>query len=357
VNVDVVVEVELDVAEDEIVPDEDEVGATQPDEVEIVSAEPVSRETSAELRDELAATIPDAGADTPLAQTLAQDTRRRIALTGRRLPSPPSTRVLTVANQKGGVGKTTTTVNVAAALAQSGLKVLVIDLDPQGNASTALGVDHHAEVPSVYDVLVDGKAFAEVIVPCPTVDGLFCAPATIDLAGAEIELVSMVAREMRLMRALNDHLATTDLDYVLIDCPPSLGLLTINAFVAASEVFIPIQCEYYALEGLSQLLKNIELIRGHLNPGLHVSTILLTMYDGRTRLSSQVADEVRTHFPDQVLRTSVPRSVRVSEAPSFGETVMTYDPTSSGALSYLEAAGELAVRGAATTAAEKEGAR
>ena len=323
----------------------------------VIEASPVSRETSAELREELVATIPEAGSDTPLTQTLAQDARRRIALTGRRLPSPPSTRVLTVANQKGGVGKTTTTVNIAAALAQSGLKVLVVDLDPQGNASTALGVDHHAEVPSVYDVLVDGKAFAEVIVPCPTVEGLFCAPATIDLAGAEIELVSMVAREMRLGRALNDHLATTDLDYVLIDCPPSLGLLTINAFVAAAEVFIPIQCEYYALEGLSQLLKNIELIRGHLNPGLHVSTILLTMYDGRTRLSSQVADEVRSHFPDQVLRTSVPRSVRVSEAPSFGETVMTYDPTSSGALSYLEAAGELAVRGAATTSAEKEGAR
>jgi chromosome partitioning protein len=297
------------------------------------------------MREELAASIPEAGDDTPLAQSLAQDTRRRLALTGRLFPAPPATRVLTVANQKGGVGKTTTTVNIAAALAQSGLKVLVIDLDPQGNASTALGVDHHAEVPSVYDVLVDGKAFAEVVVPCPTVEGLFCAPATIDLAGAEIELVSMVAREMRLGRALANHLRETDLDYVLIDCPPSLGLLTINAFVAASEVFIPIQCEYYALEGLSQLLKNIELIRGHLNPDLRVSTILLTMYDGRTRLSSQVADEVRTHFPDQVLRTSVPRSVRVSEAPSFGETVMTYDPTSSGALSYLEAAGELADRG------------
>ena len=307
----------------------------------------VSRETPTDVREELAATIPDAGDDTPLAQTLAQDARRRIALTGRRFPAPPATRVLTVANQKGGVGKTTTTVNVAAALAQSGLKVLVIDLDPQGNASTALGVDHHPEVPSVYDVLVDGKAFADVIVPCPTVEGLFCAPATIDLAGAEIELVSLVAREMRLARALTAHLEATDLDYVLIDCPPSLGLLTVNAFVAASEVFIPIQCEYYALEGLSQLLKNIELIRGHLNPGLHVSTILLTMYDGRTRLSSQVADEVRAHFPDQVLRTTVPRSVRVSEAPSFGETVMTYDPTSSGALSYLEASGELADRGAA----------
>jgi chromosome partitioning protein len=318
----------------------------------------VSRETTAaEMRDVLAASIPEAGADTPLAQSLAADTRRRLALTGRQLPAPPATRVLTVANQKGGVGKTTTTVNIAAALAQSGLKVLVVDLDPQGNASTALGVDHHAEVPSVYDVLVDGKAFAEVVVPCPTVEGLFCAPATIDLAGAEIELVSMVAREMRLGRALATHLRETDLDYVLIDCPPSLGLLTINAFVAASEVFIPIQCEYYALEGLSQLLKNIELIRAHLNPDLHVSTILLTMYDGRTRLSSQVADEVRTHFPDQVLRTSVPRSVRVSEAPSFGETVMTYDPTSSGALSYLEAAGELADRGAVTPAATEEDER
>jgi chromosome partitioning protein len=322
-----------------------------------VSDDHVSRETPADLREELVSNIPEAGDDTPLAQTLAQDARRRLALAGRQFLAPTSTRVLTVANQKGGVGKTTTTVNVAAALAQSGLKVLVIDLDPQGNASTALGIDHHAEVPSVYDVLVDGKAFAEVIVPCPTVEGLYCAPATIDLAGAEIELVSLVAREMRLGRALADHLATSDLDYVLIDCPPSLGLLTINAFVAASEVFIPIQCEYYALEGLSQLLKNIELIRGHLNPGLHVSTILLTMYDGRTRLSSQVADEVRSHFPDQVLRTTVPRSVRVSEAPSFGETVMTYDPASSGALSYLEAAGELADRGAARTTAEEASAR
>jgi chromosome partitioning protein len=334
---------------------------------------PVSRETAAhvalgevapaaepriDVREELAATIPDAGADTPLAQTLAEDARRRIALAGRRLPPPPATRVLTVANQKGGVGKTTTAVNVAAALAQSGLTVLVIDLDPQGNASTALGIEHHSEVPSVYDVIVDGKALAEVVVPCPTVDGLYCAPATIDLAGAEIELVAMVAREMRLRRALADYLAATRLDYVLIDCPPSLGLLTINAFVAAPEVFIPIQCEYYALEGLSQLLKNIELIQAHLNPGLHVSTILLTMYDGRTRLSSQVADEVRSHFPDQVLRTTVPRSVRVSEAPSFGETVMTYDPTSSGALSYLEAAGELADRGAAMIIpAEKASAR
>lgn len=322
---------------------------SSPSEVAGSAAEaPVSRETDADRRQELVNTIPEAGVDTPLARSLAQDTRRRISLAGRQFPAPTQTRVLTVANQKGGVGKTTTTVNVAAALAQAGLKVLVVDLDPQGNASTALGIEHHTEVPSVYDVLVDGRSFADVITPCPTVDGLLCAPATIDLAGAEIELVSMVAREMRLARALTTHLASSDLDYVLIDCPPSLGLLTINAFVAASEVFIPIQCEYYALEGLSQLLKNIELIRSHLNPDLHVSTILLTMFDGRTRLSSQVADDVRSHFPEQVLRTTVPRSVRVSEAPSFGETVMTYDPTSSGALSYLEAASELADRGAPT---------
>jgi cellulose biosynthesis protein BcsQ len=298
-------------------------------------------------RDALAAAIPDAGDDTPLARDLADNARRRIQLTGRPFPKPAVPRVLTVANQKGGVGKTTTTVNVAAAMAQSGLQVLVVDLDPQGNASTALGIDHHAEVPSIYDVLVDGAPLLEVVQPCTTVPGLFCAPATIDLAGAEIELVSLVARESRLQRAIGAAVeAGHAYDYILIDCPPSLGLLTVNAMVAASEVFIPIQCEYYALEGLSQLLKNIELVRAHLNPPLHVSTILLTMYDGRTRLSAQVAEEVREHFPKEVLRTTVPRSVRVSEAPSFGETVMTYDPASSGALAYLEAAGEIADRGA-----------
>ena len=299
-------------------------------------------------REALVAALPTPGSDTPLARELAENARRRIQLTGRPFPKPVSPRVLTVANQKGGVGKTTTTVNVAAALAQAGLSVLVIDLDPQGNASTALGIDHHAEVPSIYDVLVDGTPMLEVVQPCSTVENLHCAPATIDLAGAEIELVSLVARESRLQKAIaaaaeQGH----SYDYILIDCPPSLGLLTVNAMVAASEVFIPIQCEYYALEGLSQLLKNIDLVKRHLNPALHVSTILLTMYDGRTRLSAQVADEVREHFPEQVLRTTVPRSVRVSEAPSFGETVMTYDPASSGALAYLEAAGELADRGAA----------
>src|SRR6476661_1726152 len=319
---------------------------------------PVSRETDPETdeRAALAEAIPMVDEDTPLAHQVAIDARRRISLAGKKFPKPSTTRVMTVSNQKGGVGKTTTTVNIAAALAQAGLRVLVIDIDPQGNASTALGIDHHADVPSVYDVLVDGKALADVIQECPDIKGLFCAPATIDLAGAEIELVSLVARETRMQRAIHAYIAETaehgkpTPDYVLIDCPPSLGLLTVNAFVAAQEVFIPIQCEYYALEGLSQLLKNIELIRNHLNPTLHVSTILLTMYDGRTRLSAQVADEVRTHFPDQVLRNTVPRSVRISEAPSHGQTVMTYDPNSSGALSYLGAAAELADRGAATAA-------
>jgi chromosome partitioning protein len=292
--------------------------------------------------------LPSVDDSTPLAVEVAEDARRRISLVGRPFPAPPRTRVLTVANQKGGVGKTTTTVNVAAAMAQAGLNVLVLDIDPQGNASTALGVPHHSEVPSLYDVVVEQRPLEEVVQACPDVPNLWCAPATIDLAGAEIELVSLVAREMRLQRALREyldglaHAGRPRIDYVFVDCPPSLSLLTVNAFVAADEVLIPIQCEYYALEGLSQLLKHVELIRGHLNPALHVSAILLTMYDGRTRLSSQVADEVRHHFTETVLRTTVPRSVRISEAPSYGQTVMTYDPASSGALSYLEAARELA---------------
>jgi chromosome partitioning protein len=222
--------------------------------------------------------------------------------------------------------------------------VLVVDLDPQGNASTALGIDHHAEVASIYDVLVEGKPLADVVQPVVDVEGLFCVPATIDLAGAEIELVSLVARESRLQRAIEVY--EQPLDFVLIDCPPSLGLLTVNALVAGREVLIPIQCEYYALEGLGQLLRNVDLVRAHLNPHLHVSTILLTMYDARTRLAAQVAEEVRTHFQKEVLRTAIPRSVRISEAPSYGQTVLTYDPGSSGALSYLEAAREIAMRGA-----------
>jgi chromosome partitioning protein len=259
-------------------------------------------------------------------------------------PRPTVARRLVVANQKGGVGKTTTTVNVAAAMAQHGLKVLVIDLDPQGNASTAFGIDHHADIPSIYDALVNDLPLAEAAIPVAALPGLVCIPATIDLAGAEIELVSVVARESRLKRALAGFEA--EFDYILIDCPPSLGLLTVNALVAGDEVFIPIQCEYYALEGLGQLLRNVELVRAHLNPELHVSTILLTMYDARTRLADQVAQEVRDHFGAQVLGVTVPRSVRISEAPGFGQTVVTYDPLSRGATAYIEAAREIAERGA-----------
>ncbi|AXJ11740.1 chromosome partitioning protein [Arthrobacter sp. PM3] len=269
---------------------------------------------------------------------------------GRQLPKPEKTRIFTVSNQKGGVGKTTTTVNIAAALAAAGLNVLVIDIDPQGNASTALGIEHHADVDSIYDVLINDVPLKDVVAPCPDIDKLICAPATIHLAGAEIELVSLVAREQRLRRAIDVYSkeraknGEERLDYIFIDCPPSLGLLTVNAFCAAGEVLIPIQCEYYALEGLSQLLKNIEMIQKHLNADLVVSTILLTMYDGRTNLAAQVAAEVREHFPQQVLGAVVPRSVRISEAPSYQQTVMTYDPSSSGALSYLEAAAEIAER-------------
>jgi chromosome partitioning protein len=261
-------------------------------------------------------------------------------------PGPPSCRVITVANQKGGVGKTTTAVNLAACLALHGRTVLVADLDPQGNASTALDIDHRAGTPSVYNVLVDDQPLAGIIQPVAGIPGLYCAPATIDLAGAEIELVPLVAREARLNRALASYDAS-GLDYIFIDCPPSLGLLTVNALVAATEVLIPIQCEYYALEGLEQLLRTVELVRGHLNPELFISTILLTMYDGRTRLASQVAEEVREHFGDVVLGAVIPRSVRVSEAPSYGQSVITYDPGSSGAQAYLDAAREVAYRAAA----------
>ncbi|WP_309485030.1 AAA family ATPase [Cellulomonas sp. NS3] len=301
-------------------------------------------------RDALVQSLPDVGEDTPLMAQIQEDARRRIQLRGRRFPRPASTRVITVANQKGGVGKTTTTVNMAAALAQAGLNVLVLDNDPQGNASTALGIEHRAGTPSIYEVLVEGASMAEAVQESPDVPRLWCLPATIDLSGAEIELVSMVARETRLRSALDAYLrgrieaGLEPIDYVFVDCPPSLGLLTVNAFVVGREVLIPIQCEYYALEGLSQLLKTIQLIQAHLNPDLHVSTILLTMYDARTNLAQQVAQEVREHFPETTLRTSVPRSVRISEAPSYGQTVMTYDPGSTGALAYLEAARELAER-------------
>jgi chromosome partitioning protein len=290
---------------------------------------------------------------TPLASATHTDLRTA-GQHNRTLPRPDEPRVLVIANQKGGVGKTTTTVNMAAGLAQHGLRSLIIDLDPQGNASTALGIDHSAGTPGVYEVMADGTPMKEVVRECPDVPNLYGVPATIDLAGAEIELVSLVARESRLRKALDAYLTSLQdsderFDYVFIDCPPSLGLLTINALVAGREMLIPIQCEYYALEGVTQLLRNVDMVRAHLNPELQVSTIVLTMYDGRTRLAAGVADEVRQHFGDVVLRTAIPRSVRISEAPSYGQTVMTYDPTSSGALSYLEAARELATHPASQT--------
>jgi chromosome partitioning protein len=290
--------------------------------------------------------VPEA---TPIAEAAAAAVRLR-GPASEIFPAPPAPRRICVANQKGGVGKTTTAVNVAAALALHGLQVLLVDLDPQGNASTALDAPHHSGVPSMYDVLIHGRPLQDVTVPVGDVPGLFCAPATIDLAGAEIELVSMVAREARLARALDAYLeaATAEdrrIDYVLIDCPPSLGLLTVNGFVAAAEVLIPIQCEYYALEGLGQLLNNVDLIRGHLNSRLRVTTIVLTMYDARTRLSEQVAAEVRQHFGPAVLRTAIPRSVRLSEAPSYGQSIHTYDPSSPGALCYVDVARDIAGRG------------
>jgi chromosome partitioning protein len=260
------------------------------------------------------------------------------------MPRPPRTRILCVANQKGGVGKTTTVVNIAVALALHGNRVLVIDLDPQGNASTGMDVPHHAAIPDVYDCLIQNTPIADVVQAVSGIPNLWCVPATIDLAGAEIELVSMVARESRLRRAVMDHNA--EYDYVFIDCPPSLGLLTVNALVAAEEVMIPIQCEYYALEGVQQLTSNIQLVKQHLNPALEVTTVLLTMYDRRTRLADAVEQDVRAHFGDRVLQAVIPRNVRVSEAPSYGQSVMTYDPGSRGATSYFEAALEIAARGA-----------
>ena len=287
--------------------------------------------------------------DTPLARAAEAAINLKLGNI-EKLPQPKQTTIVTIANQKGGVGKTTTAVNLAAALAKHGLSVLVIDTDPQGNASTALNIDHRAGTPDVYSVLVEEVDFSEVIKPVAEFENLFCAPATIDLAGAEIELVSLVAREYRLQKALNKYLEfhkqkyQKQLDYVFIDCPPSLGLITLNALVAAQEVLIPIQTEYYALEGLGQLMNNVNLVKKQLNPQLEVATIVLTMFDSRTNLSQQVAEEVRKHFGDIVITTEVPRAVRVSEAPSFQQTVITYDPGSPGAQAYIKVAKEFAQR-------------
>jgi len=267
------------------------------------------------------------------------------------MPTPLKTRIFTVANQKGGVGKTTSAVNVAAALAMGGLKVLVIDLDPQGNACTALGVDRNAN-PGMYEVLVDEVPLARTIQKVAGFPHLECAPANRELAGAEIALVAYVARESilkgALLRYLQERAERGDrLDYVIIDCPPSLGLLTINALTAAEEVLVPIQCEYYSLEGISLLMETLSKIQKALNPLVRVSTILLTMFDSRTRLANDVADDVRRHFPNELIDIPIPRAVRVSEAPSFNQTVMTYDATSPGAIAYMGVAREIAERGSA----------
>ncbi len=279
---------------------------------------------------------------------LAQEAKRAVEILNPSgeitMPRPPGRRIMCVANQKGGVGKTTTAVNIAVALALHGNRVLVVDLDPQGNASTGLNVPHHAGVPDVYDCLIDGASLDSVTQAVEGIPNLWAVPATIDLAGAEIELVSVVARESRLHRAI--EACNGQYDYIFIDCPPSLGLLTVNALVAAEEVLIPIQCEYYALEGVQALTSNIELVRSHLNPSLRVSTVILTMYDRRTRLADLVEQDVRSHFGDKVLSAVIPRNVRVSEAPSYSQSVMTYDPGSRGAVSYFEAAQEIAWRGA-----------
>ncbi len=259
----------------------------------------------------------------------------------------PTTRIITVANQKGGVGKTTTAVNIGAALAMGGLKVLLIDLDPQGNASTAFNVAHEEGIPGSYEVLVSGASLASVKQRAEGYPQLDVVPAGVDLAGAEIDLVELERREFKLRDAITLLNKEERYDYIVIDCPPSLGLLTLNALIAAHELLIPIQCEYYALEGLTQLIKIISLVTENTNPQLHIGAILLTMFDGRTRLAHDVANTVRTHFPKEVLTTVIPRAVRVSEAPSYGQSVMTYDMSSPGALAYLAAARELHEKGRA----------
>jgi chromosome partitioning protein len=268
------------------------------------------------------------------------------------MPRPISTRIFTVANQKGGVGKTTSAVNIGAALAMGGLRTLIIDLDPQGNASTAFGVARD-EVNGMYEVIIKDLPIKDAALKVPGYPALEIIPATQSLANAEVELVPLVARELRLKKALTNYLNEAAnrgerFDYVIIDCPPSLGLLTINALVAADELLIPIQCEYYSLEGLSLLLHTVSLIQEHLNQNLKLTTMVLTMFDGRTRLANDVADEIRKHYPKELIDIPIPRAVRVSEAPSYGQTVMTYDPGSNGADAYARVAREIALRGAPT---------
>ena len=284
--------------------------------------------------------------ETPLASAAAAAVFVRRGLKGS-FAKPKTTRIITIVNQKGGVGKTTSAVNLAAAMGLAGLNVLVIDLDPQGNASTAFGIDHYEDASGSFDVLLDGASIAEMVSPAQGFDSLWVLPATLDLAGADIELITSVPeleRPFLLKVALTQFLADHEMDYVFIDCPPSLGLLTINALAAVQEVLIPIQCEFYALEGVQQLLRTIEFVKERLNPELDVSTILLTMYNPSTNLSTSVVEEVRGYFGSKVLDTVIPRSTYVAEAPSFGQSVMTYDPGSTGAVAYLAAAREITDR-------------
>ena len=267
------------------------------------------------------------------------------------MPTPIKTRIFTVANQKGGVGKTTTAVNVAAALAMGGLRVLVIDLDPQGNACTALGIDRN-NLAGMFEVLVNEQPISSVVQKAAGFPHLECAPADLALSGAEVNMVSFVSRESRLKFALETFLKEREaqgqrIDYVIIDCPPSLGLLTVNALTAAEEVLVPIQCEYYSLEGLTLLLQTLQQVQSMLNKQVHISTIVLTMYDSRTRLANDVANSVRQHFPKELIDIPIPRAVRISEAPSFNQTVMTYDASSPGAIAYMQIAREIAKRGVA----------
>ena len=250
--------------------------------------------------------------------------------------------VIAVTNQKGGVGKTTTAINLGAALAQMGKKVLLADADPQGNTTSGLGIEKNKLEKCIYDVLVDDADPSDVIVATGQ-SGLFVLPATLRLAGAEIELVSAIAREQRLKKAF--AAVSGDYDYIFIDCPPSLGLLTVNALTAADKVLVPIQCEYYALEGLSQLTKVIEMVRSHLNPNLAVGGVLLTLFDSRLNLSVQVAEDIKKHFGKLVFETSIPRNVKLAEAPSFGQSALEYDPTSKGSYAYIELAKEVVDRG------------
>jgi len=289
------------------------------------------------------------------ANDVSHETAAKTVVGVRRLKEPMvaplKTRIFTVANQKGGVGKTTTAVNLAAALSMGGLKVLVIDLDPQGNASTAFGIDR-ANSAGIYEVLINDVPMAQVVLKVAGFPHLEAIAANSDLAGAEIQLVPAVAREFRLQSALQTFLTSKQnagqrFDYVFIDCPPSLGLLTINALAAADEVLVPIQCEYYSLEGLSLLLEILSEVQKRLNPKITLTTIVLTMFDSRTRLASDVAENVKKHFPNELINIPIPRAVRVSEAPSYGQTVMTYDAASPGAIAYMGVAREIANRGGA----------